>query len=111
VRFSPDEASVRFLEFIDVLNKLYARPAWYNVIAHNCTTAIWALHPSARQAPWDWRILINGFLDRMLYERGVLAGDLPFEELRAQALINKRAQEAGDAPDFSQRIRAGLAGF
>jgi len=36
---------------------------------------------------------------------------LPFEELRAQALINKRAQEAVDAPDFSPRIRAGLAGF
>lgn len=111
LRFSPDEARVRFMEYIDVLNELYARPAWYNVITHNCTTAIWALHPSAQQVPWDWRILINGFLDRMLYERGVLAGDLPFEELRAQALINKRAQEAGDAPDFSQRIRAGLTGF
>jgi hypothetical protein len=111
LRFSPDEARVRFMEYIDVLNELYARPAWYNVITHNCTTAIRALHRSAQQAPWDWRILINGFLDRMLYERGVLAGDLPFEELRAQALINKRAQEAGDAPDFSQRIRAGLAGF
>jgi hypothetical protein len=47
----------------------------------------------------------------MLCERGVLAGDLPFEELMAQALINKRAQEAGDTPDFSQRIWAGLAGF
>jgi len=45
-------------------------------------------------------------LDRMLYERGLLAGDLPFEELRAQALINQRAPL-----DFSQRIRAGLAGF
>jgi hypothetical protein len=111
LRFSPDEARVRFMEYIDVLNELYARPAWYNVITHNCTTAIWALHPSAQQVPWDWRILINGLLDRMLYERGVLAGDLPFEELRAQALINKRAQEAGDAPDFSQRIRVGLAGF
>jgi hypothetical protein len=111
LRFSPDEVRVRFLEYIDVLNKLYAHPVWYNVITHNCVTAIWALHPSARQVPWDWRILINGFLDRMLYERGVLAGDLPFEELRAQALINKRAQEAGDAPDFSQRIRVGLAGF
>jgi Domain of unknown function (DUF4105) len=111
LRFSPAEARVRFMEYIDVLNKLYARPAWYNVITHNCVTAIRAMHPSARQVPWDWRILINGFLDRMLYERGLLAGDLPFEELRAQALINIRAQEAGDAPDFSQRIRAGLAGF
>jgi hypothetical protein len=46
----------------------------------------------------------------MLYERGLLAGDLPFKELRAQALINQRALEAGDAPDFSHRIRAGLAG-
>jgi hypothetical protein len=111
LRFSPDEARVRFIEYIDVLNELYTRPAWYNAITHNCTTAIRALHPSAQQAPWDWRILVNGFLDRMLYERGLLAGDLPFMELRAQALINKRAQEAGDAPDFSQRIRAGLAGF
>ena len=111
LRFSPDEARVRFKEYIDVLNELYARPAWYNVITHNCTTAIRALHPSAQEAPWDWRILINGFLDRMLYERGVLAGDLPFEELRAQALINKRAQEPRDALDFSQRIRAELAGF
>ena len=49
--------------------------------------------------------------DRMLYERHVLADDLPFAELRAQALINGRAQKAGDAPDFSRRIRAGLAGF
>jgi hypothetical protein len=111
LRFSPDEARVRFIEYIYVLNELYARPAWYNVITHNCTTAIRALHPSAQQAPWDWRILVNGFLDRMLFERGLLAGDLPFKELRAQALINKRAQEAGDAPDFSQRIRVGLAGF
>jgi uncharacterized protein DUF4105 len=111
LRFSPDEARVRFIEYIDVLNELYARPAWYHVVTHNCTTAIRALHPSAQQVPWDWRILINGFLDRMLYERGLLAGDLPFEELRAQALINQRARAAGDGPDFSQRIRAGLAGF
>jgi len=47
----------------------------------------------------------------MLYERSLLAGDLPFEELRAQALINQRAREAGDGQDFSQRIRAELAGF
>ena len=111
LRFSPDEAGVRFVEYIDVLNELSARPAWYNVITHNCTTAILALHPSAQKVQWDWRILVNGFLDRMLYERGALEGDLPFEGLRAQALINKRAQEAGDALDFSHRIRAGLAGF
>ena len=111
LRLSPDEVRVRFMEYINRLNELHARPAWYNAVTHNCTTSIRAQHPSAQQAPWDWRILANGFADRMLYERGALAGDLPFEELKAQALIDKRAQAADDAPDFSERIRTGLAGF
>jgi hypothetical protein len=33
---------------------------------------------------------------------------LSFEELRRRAWINSLAQAAGDAPDFSQRIRASL---
>jgi len=56
-------------------------------------------------------MLVNGFADQMLYERHALAANLPFAELKARALINKRAQEAGDASDFSERIRAGLPGF
>ena len=63
------------------------------------------------QADKNACILVNRFADQMLYERDLLAGDLAFGELKAQVLINKRAQEAGDAPDFSDRIRTGLAGF
>ena len=80
-------------------------------VTDNCTTSIRAQRARSAQPPWDWRILVNGFADQMLYERNVLAGNLPFAELKARALINKRAQEAGDAPDFSERIRTGLAGF
>jgi hypothetical protein len=47
----------------------------------------------------------------MLYEHHVLAGDLPFAELKARSLIDERARAADDAPDFSNRIRAGLPGF
>jgi hypothetical protein len=108
---SPDEVRVRFMEYIARLNELHARPAWYNAVTHNCTTSIRAQHPKAEQSPWDWRMPVNGFADQMLYERHALAGDLPFTQLKVQALINRRALEAGDAPDFSQRIRAGLAGF
>ena len=32
---------------------------------------------------------------------------LPFAELKRLSHINARAHAAGDAPDFSQRIRAG----
>ena len=81
----------RFLEYIDRLNQLHLHPAWYNEITENCTTAIRAQRPAALREPWDWRMLLNGLGDQMLYERHALAGDLPFAELKARALINERA--------------------
>jgi hypothetical protein len=47
----------------------------------------------------------------MLYDRHALAGDLPFAELKARSLIDERAIKAGNSPDFSNLIRAGLPGF
>ena len=105
------EVRTRLKEYLGRLNELHSHAVWYNAVTDNCTTSIRAQRARTGQPPWDWRILVNGFADQMLYERGVLAGNLPFAELKAQALINKRAQEAGDAPDFSERIRTGLAGF
>jgi hypothetical protein len=107
----PKEVRGRFMEYIDRLNELYAHPAWYNEITDNCTTSIRAQRPAALRGPFDWRLLINGFGDQMLYEHHALAGDLPFAELKARSLIDERARTADDAPDFSNRIRAGLPGF
>jgi hypothetical protein len=60
----------------------------------------------------DWRVLLNGRADQMLFERGDLAtGNLPFAQLKQQAHINAAARAANDAPDFSRRIREGRAGF
>src|SRR6202142_201303 len=74
---------------------------------NNCTTNIAAL---AGEPQWDWRVLLNGHADQMLYQRGDLAtGNLPFAQLKAQAHINAAARAAGDGPDFSRRIRGGLA--
>ena len=47
----------------------------------------------------------------MMFQRGsIQTGGLPFPKLKARALINHTAQAAGEAPDFSTRIRtaAGL---
>jgi hypothetical protein len=107
----PREVRARFMEYIQRLNELYVRPAWYNALTANCTTSIRAQRAAARRVPWDWRMLLNGFADEMLYERHSLAGDLPFAELKSRALINERARAAGDAADFSDRIRTGLPGF
>ena len=106
---SPERARERFLEYTASLNALRAKPRWYNAITTNCTTAIRSQHPPGERMPWDWRILLNGKGDEMLYERHMIVTDgLPFAELKAESLINPRAQAAGASPDFSKLIRVGL---
>jgi hypothetical protein len=108
-RATPEHARDTFLNYLTRINRIRNRPEWYNALTNNCTTNIATL---AGEPTWDWRVLLNGHADRMLYQRGDLAtGDLPFAQLKAQAHINAAARAAGDAPDFSGRIRVGRAGF
>jgi hypothetical protein len=66
-------------------------------------------HVSPRH-PWDWRILANGYLDELAYERGAIDTTLPLAELRARSDVTERAKAADQDPGFSQRIREGLPG-
>ncbi len=52
--------------------------------------------------------MVNGFIDRLFYGRGLVNRDLPFAELKARATINEKALAADTDPDFSRRIREGL---
>ena len=85
------------------------KPRWYNAVTTNCTTSIRTQHPPGERMPWDWRILLNGKGDELMYERHlIVTGGLPFAELKARSLINSRAQAADGSPDFSKLIREGL---
>ncbi len=109
---STERARERFLEYVRSLNALRAQPRWYNAITTNCTTSIRSQHPSKERIPWDWRILLNGKGDELLYEEGALVtGGLPFAELKQSSLIDTRARAANDSPDFSKLIRVGLPGL
>lgn len=102
----------RFMDYVHAINGLKEHPRWYNAITTNCTTSIHAQHPAEEREHWDWRMLLNGSLDEMLFERSVLRTDgLTFAELKKRALINTAAQSADARIDFSERIRDGRAGF
>jgi hypothetical protein len=106
---SPAQARERFLEYIQSLNALRNKPRWYNAITTNCTTSIRTQHPSNERLPWDWRILLNGKADEMLYQDHAFAtGGLSFSELKQRSLINERARAADKDPNFSRVIREGL---
>ena len=108
---SPEQIRVRFLDYARRLNELRARAEWYHALTANCATSIRVQHDAAQRAPWDWRMLANGKADELLFERGVLDRSLPFAELKQRSLINERGRAAGEAADFSARIRAGLPGI
>ena len=107
-----------FLDYLRRANELRNKPEWYNALTDNCTTNV-AGHfrdvepKGARILPsWDWREMLNGKADEMLYANGDLAtGGLPFAELKERAHINAAARAANDAPDFSERVRAARPGF
>jgi hypothetical protein len=106
---SPAQARQRFREYINTVNVLHENPRWYNAVTSNCTTSIRTQRAVKLRAPWDWRILLNGKADEMLYQDHAIAtGGLSFSELKQRSLINERAHAADKDPDFSHLIREGL---
>ncbi len=108
---SPAQARERFRGYINTLNALHENPRWYNAVTSNCTTSIRAQRAVKLRAPWDWRILLNGKADEMLYrDHAVATSGLSFTELKQRSLINERAHTADKDPHFSRDIREGLPG-
>jgi hypothetical protein len=106
---SRQAAKVLLLDYLDTMNALAREPRWYNALMTNCTTAIRqrVIHAGGKM-PLSWKLLANAYLPELLYERGSFDTSLPFTKLKALSRINDRALAAGEAGDFSERIRAGL---
>ncbi len=109
VRLKPGVARNLLVAYMESANRLAAQPEFYNAALDNCTTGIRlnVQHIGAAQ-PWDYRILVNGLGDQLLYERGRIDTNMPFEQLKAASLIVDKAKAADQAPDFSEQIRVGL---
>ena len=105
----PELARALLVSYLRAADHLAREPKWYNAFSHNCTTTI-RLHvlQIGIAQPWDYRILVNGRLPEMFYERKSINTDLPLAEVLAASDITARAKAAGTAPDFSARIREGL---
>jgi hypothetical protein len=107
-----DLARKVFLSYLREVTSLKEQPEWYNALTDNCTTSIRGhTAPYNPDARLDWRIIVNGFIDEMLYERKTVNTSMPFAELKKRSLINEKAKGMEKSPDFSQLIRVGLPGM
>ncbi len=104
-----ENARRTLVDYLREINELREHPKWYNTLTTNCTTMILA-HTTVnpQHLPMSWKVLVSGYAAEYAYENGRLVQGLPFEELMRRSHVNAAAQAADSAPDFSQRIRAGL---
>lgn len=110
IRVPQSQARALLVDYLNEVNQLADHPRWYNALTQNCTTTI-REHTLKAGAGGrlDWRLLANGHIDQLLYERHQIDTDLPLASLRAQSNITERARAAADdSLDFSSRIRQGL---
>ena len=92
-------------------NALLDTPQFYNSITKNCTNAL--LRHANRVRPdsfrwWEPAQVLPGLSDKMLFEKGWIATDVPEERLREQFQIKEKARKYKDDSDFSQKIRTGM---
>jgi len=105
----PELARKVLLAYFEEINQLATKPRWYNAFRYNCTTAIrHHVQSVAKGNPFDWRILLNGRIDELSYERGNIDTSLPFDELKRRSDITERAKAVKRDSEFSTRIRDGL---
>lgn len=109
-RLSVDAITLRrfFFEYASSINSLEAKPRWYHGFATNCTTSIYA--QGRGHMTWHWRMVLNGSLDQLMYDRRFLNQDLQFSKLKELSWLNAIAN-AAPAEGFGDYLRAHLAGY
>jgi len=109
LRMLPEQARALLLRYVEEANALSAKPAFYNSITTNCTTAVAKMiRAMGGNLPLDWRLIINGYLPGYLYDRGAVVTTIPLSQVTALARIDDRAKAADQSSDFSRLIRVGV---
>ncbi|WP_245576937.1 DUF4105 domain-containing protein [Kaistia adipata] len=96
-----------FWSYVETGNRLATVPTFYNTVTTNCTTVVFRLLRALDPAlPFDYRILLSGYLPSYIYQNQGFETGLSETEFRRRAAISALGIAAGDSPDFSTAIRA-----
>jgi hypothetical protein len=109
MRPSRDDLRALFLQTLQTVNELAAHPDWYNTLERNCFTSLLSLVQAARPGRLPiptLDLVLNGSVPAVLYQLGRIDSDRSFADTKQAAYMTEAAKAWGDAPDFSQRMRA-----
>jgi len=108
LRTPPGRTRALLVEYIKQANDLAVNPRFYNTLTTNCTTAIFDMMRAVTSSiPFDWRIILTGYLPDYLYEHGAVDTRIPLEKLREGADVTDQVDGSLNEVEFSSRIRKG----
>lgn len=97
-----------FVNMLQRTNDLYENPEMYHTFFNSCTSNL-VKHVNTiapRQIPFSFQNYMPGYADEIAYNLGMIKTSLPWDEVRPHFKIDELAEQCGDCPDFSIRIRA-----
>jgi hypothetical protein len=104
---TPKQARELFIDVMRRVNKLVKEPEFYDTLTNNCTTNIrnHINHLKPNEVPYDYRVLLPGYSDRLAYDLGLIERHGSYEETRLHARVNYEAYLYREDPAFSRKIR------
>lgn len=108
VKATPQQARLLFVDILEKMNSLSEQPEWYNTFTANCTSSI-AYHINkiwkGRLPKFSWQLWVTGYAEKMAFEQGLIDTSLSLPEARKKYYATGLSQKAGDAVDYSPKIR------
>lgn len=106
IKISAEAARRLFLVYASKINELSETAEFYHLLQNSCTANIVRnANAAGHKTGFDGRFILNGLVDRYLYEKGLVDTSLPFEDLRRRAQITVTAKRSGSV-HFSAEIRS-----
>lgn len=98
-----------FLAYVGEANTLVEKPRFYQTITGNCTTLVYQfMKRIIGHLPFDYRVLLSGYMPEYVYSVGGLDPRYTLDELRALGRISERGKQADRSEAFSAKIREGV---
>lgn len=111
-----------FMAYLQQAEQLQHEPKWYNTLIRNCTTVIFDMARAidSTDFPWDYRILMSGYVPNYLNDQGLLPQQLEgvphdwdmdqwYSNAHANPKVADFSFEDNQDPDaYPKKVRQGL---
>ena len=107
IRVTKDHVRTMFVGMLQRANRLVKQPEFYNTLTNSCISNI-VRHMedvSQQDLPFDLRVYLPGYADKLALERGLIDFDGSLTEARQRFLINGRSAFTNDGRAWSRQIR------